>query len=132
MRFRELAATMSDVTMRLMNTGYVGGDARGVEEGKAIKVKIRHSSAMLEALLGGNIAWTTDPDFGYEIVDVGNPDNASLLAKVPLEILAPRRFFEQEGRLADYEAWVQRMKTERQEFLQGYAVDEDIVQAVVH
>ena len=66
------------------------------------------------------------------MVDPGDDQLARLLAKVPLEILAPRRFFEQEGRLADYEAWVQRMKTERQEFLQGYAVDEDIVQAVVH
>ena len=83
-RFAELAATMDGVTMWLMNTGYVGGDSRDVKDGKALKVKIPHSSAMLEALLAEHIQWKIDPDFGYEIVDVDNPENASLLAKVPM------------------------------------------------
>ncbi|MBI2346282.1 MAG: phosphoenolpyruvate carboxykinase (ATP) [Deltaproteobacteria bacterium] len=52
-RFNELAATMKHCTMWLMNTGYIAGDQRDVEAGKALKVKIAHSSAMLEALLGG-------------------------------------------------------------------------------
>ena len=131
-RFRELAATMTDVTMWLMNTGYVGGDARDVEVGTALKVKIRHSSAMLEALLSESIVWTTDPDFGYEIVDIEHPDNADLVAAVGADILQPRGFFARTGKLDLYTDWVARMKTERTEFLRGYKVDEDIVAAVAN
>jgi phosphoenolpyruvate carboxykinase (ATP) len=131
-RFRELAATMSNVTMWLMNTGYVGGDARDVEAGSALKVKIRHSSAMLEALLSDSIVWTTDPDFGYQVVDVEHPDNAALVETVGAAILQPRRFFAGGGRLDQYSAWVARMKTERTEFLRGYQVDEDIIRAVAN
>ena len=86
-RFRELAATMSDVTMWLMNTGYVGGEARDIEKGTALKVKIRHSSAMLEALLSETIVWKRDPEFGYEIVDVEDPANAELVAAVSARAL---------------------------------------------
>lgn len=129
-RFRELAATMPNVTMWLMNTGYVGGDARSVEEGVGLKVKIRHSSAMLEALLGGDVVWTVDPDFGYEVVDVDAPENAALLERVPKAILNPRSFYAENGRLDEYEAWVARMTSERREFLAGYHVDADIIEAV--
>ena len=50
-RFAELAATMPGVTMWLMNTGYIGGEANDAKENKALNIKIRHSSAMLEAVL---------------------------------------------------------------------------------
>jgi len=128
-RFAELAATMDNVTMWLMNTGYVGGDSRDVKAGKALKVKIPHSSAMLEALLSEKIKWTTDPDFGYEIVDVEAPENAALVEKVPAEILEPKRFFERTGRIDEYRSWVDQMKTQRRDFLQKYDVPEPIVQA---
>ncbi len=131
-RFRELASTMSDVTMWLMNTGYVGGDARDVTDGNALKVKIRHSSAMLEALLSETIVWTTDPDFGYEVVDLDHADNAALVAAVGTDILRPSTFFAKAGRTDEYTAWVGRMKAERTEFLRGYKVDEDIVAAVAN
>ena len=130
-RFSELAATFDSTTMWLMNTGYVGGDAKGVDDGSALKVKIRHSSAMLEAMLGGAIAWTIDPDFGYEVVDVDAPENAPLLDKVPAHILQPRRFFEQAGRMDEYGDWVARMKAERKAFLEKYDVASEIVAAVV-
>ncbi len=129
-RFRELAATMSGVPMWLMNTGYVGGDARSVEAGVGLKVKIRHSSAMLEALLGDRIVWTVDPDFGYEVVDLAAPENAALLARVPTAILSPRSFYAEAGRLDEYEAWVRQMTAERRAFLNSYAVDADIIEAV--
>ncbi len=128
-RFAELAATMDGVTMWLMNTGYVGGDSRDVKDGKALKVKIPHSSAMLEALLAEHIQWKIDPDFGYEIVDVDAPANADLVEKVPAEILEPRRFFERTGRMDEYRAWVDQMKSERRAFLEQYAVSEPIIQA---
>ncbi len=129
-RFRELAATMPGVPMWLMNTGFVGADAWGVEHGKGLKVKIRHSSAMLEALLADTATWVMDPDFGYEIVDVDDPANAELLARVPKAILAPRTFYAEQGRLAEYEAWVASMKTARRAFLEQYHVDADIIAAV--
>jgi len=129
-RFRELAATMPGVPMWLMNTGYVGGDAKSVKEGIGLKVKIRHSSAMLEAMLGGGVKWTIDPDFGYEVVDVDAPENAALLERVPKAILSPRSFYADAGRLDEYTAWVTGMKASRREFLASYDVDADIIEAV--
>jgi phosphoenolpyruvate carboxykinase (ATP) len=128
-RFAELAATMKGVATWLMNTGYIGGTARDVKEGTALKVKIAHSSAMLEALLGDNVTWKRDPDFGYEIVDVDAKANAALVTKVPAEILEPRRFFERTGRMDEYRAWVDAMKSQRRDFLQKYEVAPAIVQA---
>jgi phosphoenolpyruvate carboxykinase (ATP) len=128
-RFAELAATMPNVSMWLMNTGYVGGADNDIEKGEALKVKIRHSSAMLEALLGDKIKWKVDPDFGYEIVDVDAPENADLLAKVPAEILEPRRFFEAHGRGDDYAKWVSEMKAARSDFLRKFDVARPIVEA---
>ena len=128
-RFAELAATMPGVTMWLMNTGYIGGEANDVKEGKALNIKIRHSSAMLEALLSEKIKWKTDPDFGYEIVDVDAPENADLVAKVPAEILEPRRFYAARNRGDDYQQWVHHMKEARADFLQKFDVADAIVQA---
>lgn len=129
-RFSELAATFPKTTMWLMNTGYVAGGQREVNEGKALKVKIRHSSAMLEALIREDIGWTTDPDFGYEVVDIDDPKNAELVKAVPADILQPRRYFEASGRMGEYQKWVDRMKQERREFLQKFAVPDAIVEAV--
>jgi phosphoenolpyruvate carboxykinase (ATP) len=128
-RFRDLAATMPDVDVWMMNTGCIGGDAKDVKEGRALKVRIPYSSAMLEALFTGKIKWTRDPDFGYEVVDVDAPENKELLAKVPAEVLQPRRFYEKHGRMAEYTDWVARMKKERREFLTKFGIDEAIIQA---
>jgi phosphoenolpyruvate carboxykinase (ATP) len=114
----------------MMNTGYIGGGARDVSEGKALKVKIAHSSAMLEALLRGAVVWKKDPDFGYDIVDVDAPGNAGLVERVPADILEPRRWFAAQGRLDDYRAWVVRMKGERRAFLEKFEVDPAILAAV--
>jgi phosphoenolpyruvate carboxykinase (ATP) len=128
-RFAELAATMPNVRMWLMNTGYVGGEANDAKENKALNIKIRHSSAMLEALLSDAVKWKKDPDFGYEIVDVDAPENAELVSKVPAEILEPRRFFDNRGRHADYQQWVHHMKEARTEFLKKFEVSEVIIRA---
>lgn len=129
-RFSELASTFPKTTMWLMNTGYVGGAAADLKGGDALKIKIRHSSAMLEALIGGEIKWTKDPDFGYDVVDVEAPENKALLERVPQEILQPRRFFEDRGRMPEYNTWVGAMKTQRAEFLRKHDVDESIVAAI--
>jgi phosphoenolpyruvate carboxykinase (ATP) len=131
-RFSELAAKLPGLQTWLMNTGYVGGDERNEQRGEALKVKIRHSSAMLEAMLSGKIRWKKDPDFGYEIVDVDAPENAELVSKVPKEILNPKIFFENNGRSDLYKTWVEKMKSEREAFLKKFNVDSNIVQAIVN
>jgi phosphoenolpyruvate carboxykinase (ATP) len=131
-RFGELAARLPGLQTWLMNTGYVGGDQKDEERGEALKVKIRHSSAMLEAMLAGNIKWKKDQDFGYEIVDLDAPENAELMSKVPKEILNPKIFFESKGRADLYKSWVAQMKTEREAFLKKFSVDSNIVQAVAN
>jgi phosphoenolpyruvate carboxykinase (ATP) len=129
-RFAELAATMPGVTMWLMNTGYIGGEANDAKENKALNIKIRHSSAMLEALLSEKIKWKIDPDFGYEIVDVDAAENADLVGKVPAGILDPRRFYDGRGRHADYEQWVSHMKEARMDFLKKFDVADAIIEAI--
>ncbi|MBI2346281.1 MAG: hypothetical protein HYV03_05255 [Deltaproteobacteria bacterium] len=57
-------------------------------------------------------------------------ENKALLAKVPAEILEPRRFFEANGRAEQYRGWVAKMKTERRAFLEKYGVDAAIIRAV--
>lgn len=128
-RFAELATTMPGVTMWLMNTGYIGGEANDVKENNALNIHIKHSSAMLEALLTDKIKWKKDPDFGYEIVDVDAPENAELVAQVPPEILEPRRFYEERGRQADYAQWVEHMKEARRKFLRTFDVSDTIIEA---
>ncbi len=129
-RFAELAARLPHLQLWLMNTGFIGGDQRDVNESRALKVKIAHSSAMLEALLAERIAWRVDPDFGYEIVDLDAPQNAALLAKVPAEILNPIRFYEKTGRMEQYRAWVVKMTKERRAFLERMGVGKDIVREI--
>ena len=130
-RFSELAARLEGLQTWMMNTGYVGGEAREEKQGKALKVKIPHSSAMLQAMLSGRIKWKNDPDFGYEIVDVDAPENAELISTVPKEILNPKIYYENKGRMSEYTAWVEKMKKEREEFLNKFSVDPNIVKAVV-
>ena len=130
-RFSELAATMEGVDLWMMNTGYIGGDARSVKAGTGLKVKIRHSSAMLETMLKGDVVWKVDPDFGYNVVDVDAPANASLLEKVPVAILDPRRWYEEQGRQDEYSAWVTQMKADRRTFLEAYGVGGAIIEATI-
>jgi phosphoenolpyruvate carboxykinase (ATP) len=129
-RFSELATKLEGLQTWLMNTGYIGGDQKDEEKGKALKVKIPHSSAMLEAMLTGRIRWKKDPDFGYEIVDVNAPENAELVKKVPKEILNPKIFYENKGRGEEYKVWVENIKKEREAFLNKFNVDKEIVKAV--
>jgi len=129
-RFRELAATMDGVDLWMMNTGYVGGDGKSVENGDGYKVKIRHSSAMLEAMLDKSIVWRRCPHMGYELVDVDAAENQALLERVPAHILDPERFCGDKCLADAHAAWVQRMKDERRAFLESYAVDADVIEAV--
>ncbi|HYH28619.1 MAG TPA: phosphoenolpyruvate carboxykinase [Actinomycetota bacterium] len=105
----------------LMNTGRVGGKD-GDERSK--KVKIPHSSAIVKAIAEATISWTDDPDFGYEVAtDVPGIDDADLLQ--------PRRLYEAQGRVDEYRGFVERFKSERVAFLEGFpGLDSEIVKAV--
>jgi phosphoenolpyruvate carboxykinase (ATP) len=105
----------------LMNTGSVGGKDG---DGRAKKVKIPHSSAVVKAIAEGTISWTDDEDFGYQVAEeVPGIDD--------MELLQPRRLYERQGRTDRYGAMVERMKSERVDFLQGFPeLDEQIIKAV--
>jgi phosphoenolpyruvate carboxykinase (ATP) len=104
----------------LMNTGSVGG--KDGDEG-AKKVKIPHSSAVVKGIAEETISWTDDEDFGYQVAEqVPGIDD--------VELLQPRRLYERHGRTDRYGAMVERMKSERVDFLQGFPeLDEQIIKA---
>jgi phosphoenolpyruvate carboxykinase (ATP) len=105
----------------LLNTGRVGG---GDDHPGSKKVEIPHSSALVQAIVQGTIEWTTDPDFGYEIA-------ASVPGLDDLEILQPRRLYERQGRMDEYDAMVSRLKRERREYLASFGgLDEAVVKSI--
>jgi phosphoenolpyruvate carboxykinase (ATP) len=104
----------------VLNTGRVGG----TDDASSKKVTIPYSSAIVQAVVSGTIDWVTDPDFGYEVA-------ASVPGVDDVEILQPRKLYERQGRQAEYESMVARMKRERREYLSSFpGLDEDIVKSV--
>jgi phosphoenolpyruvate carboxykinase (ATP) len=105
----------------LMNTGRVGG---AEEEERSKKVRIKHSSAIVKGIAEGTIEWERDPDFGYLV--------ASAVPGIDdVEVLQPRRLYERTGRAEDYRAQVERLKSERTEFLGEFgSLSAEIVAAV--
>ncbi|MGZ8562770.1 MAG: phosphoenolpyruvate carboxykinase [Candidatus Limnocylindria bacterium] len=108
-RFHDLMGSC-DFDVFLLNTGRVGG----VEgDARSKKVQIEHSGAIVKAIAEGTISWERDPDFGYEV--------ASALPGVEdAELLQPRLLYERTERGDEYAAWVERLRRERIEFLEGY------------
>jgi phosphoenolpyruvate carboxykinase (ATP) len=119
-RFLELLET-HPVEVYLMNTGRVGGKA---DDDRSKKVQIPISSAIVKAIAEETVKWDGDPDFGYEVAgDVPGIDD--------VELLQPRRLYERQGRLDEYDAFVERFKKERTETLGRYPdLTEDIIRAV--
>lgn len=108
-RLLDLLESMPDLEAYVLNTGRVGGEGEGSK-----KVRIPDSSAIVQAIVQGTIDWRTDQDFGYQVA-----------ARVPGveddELLQPRRLYERQNRLEEYESMVARLKKERVEYLSGYA-----------
>src|ERR671936_630591 len=105
----------------LLNTGRVGGPD---EDERSKKVRIKHSSAIVKGIAEGTIEWERDPDFGYLVA-------SSVPGIDELEILQPRRLYEQQGRGDEYAALVERFKAERVEFLSRFAsLSGEIISAV--
>ena len=107
----------------VLSTGSVGGKA-GAEGAK--KVRIAHSSAIVKAIAEGTTEWGRDPDFGY-LVATSVPG----IDAVDADVLQPRRLYEAQGRLDEYESLVERFKYERTEFLRHFeSLSDEIVAAV--
>ena len=120
-RLKELLETC-DLDVYLLNTGRVGG-ADNVEGSK--KVKIPHSSAIVKGIAEGTIEFEADPDFGYEVATkvpgIGAEDE---------DLLQPKRLYEATGRLEEYQGFVERLKSERKEYLQAWpGLDAEIISA---
>jgi phosphoenolpyruvate carboxykinase (ATP) len=104
-----------------MNTGRVGGPA-GDDRSK--KVKIRHSSAVIEGFVTDTIEWEEDPDFGYYVA-------ARLDGFDDPDLLNPRSMYEAQGRLEEYTELVTKLKAERSEYIQQFpGVDPSIISAI--
>ena len=105
----------------LLNTGRVGGKD-GDDRSK--KVKIPHTSACVKGIAEQTITWDDDPDFGYQVASaVPDFDDD--------ELLQPRRLYEREGRIDEYDATVERLKGERVAHLQEFPeLSEEIIKAV--
>ncbi|HEX9257822.1 MAG TPA: phosphoenolpyruvate carboxykinase (ATP), partial [Actinomycetota bacterium] len=119
-RLLELLAT-HPIQTYLLNTGRVGGPD-GDDRSK--KVKIPHTSACVEGIAEGTIAFETDPDFGYEVASaVPGFDDP--------ELLQPRRLYERQGRADTYASIVDTLKTDRVAHLQQFTqLSEEIIKAV--
>src|SRR6266540_2097671 len=117
MRFLELLDT-HPMEVYLMNTGRVGGKD---DDPRSKKVKIPHSSAIVKAIAEETIKWDEDAEFGYEVAE-------EVPAVDDPELLQPRRLYERQGRMGEYEAFIERFKRERVETLRRYPdLSEEIV-----
>ena len=109
-RFLELLDTMPDLEVYLMNTGRVGG-TDGDERSK--KVRIPHSSAVVQGIVAGTITWEEDPDFGYFV--------ASAIPEFDdVELLQPRKLYERQGRMSEYQAIVADLTESRRAYLSKF------------
>jgi phosphoenolpyruvate carboxykinase (ATP) len=119
-RFLELLDS-HPMEVYLMNTGRVGGRA---DDERSKKVKIPHSSAIVKAIAEQTIKWSGDGDFGYEVAEeVPGMDD--------VELLQPRRLYERDGRIGEYQDFVRRFKKERAAALAKYPeLSEEIARAV--
>ncbi|MEX1177425.1 MAG: phosphoenolpyruvate carboxykinase [Nitriliruptor sp.] len=108
-RLLELLETC-ELEVYLLSTGRVGG-GEDVEGSK--KVRIPHSAAVQQGIVEGSIKWVEDPDFGYLVAEsIPGFDDA--------EILQPRKLYERQGRTDEYEQIVDKLKGEREVYLDSY------------
>ncbi len=121
-RFLEILRN-SPMEVFLMNTGRVGG---GDEEARGLKIKIKHSSAIVKGIAEGTIRWDRDPDFGYEVAgSVAGIEGDDEL------VLRPRALYDRQGRTGEYRQIVERLRAERREYMNSFpTLDPVIVEAV--
>ncbi|HUJ16218.1 MAG TPA: phosphoenolpyruvate carboxykinase [Thermoanaerobaculia bacterium] len=119
-RFLELLRG-SPMEVYLMNTGRIGGTEK---DDRSKKVRIQHSSAVVKAIAEGTIQWAKDADFGYMIAtEVPGIDDH--------DYLQPRKLYERQGRMEEYNELVHKYNNDRREYLRKWkGLREEIVQAV--
>src|SRR5687767_15902332 len=119
-RMNELMKS-SPMDAYLLNTGRIGGDEK---DERSKKVRIQHSSAVVKAIAEGTIKWEKDPDFGYLIAtEVPGIDDA--------DYLQPRKMYERQGRLDEYQQLVQKYNNDRREYLRKWkGLSSEVVEAV--
>ena len=121
-RFWELLES-SPMEVYLMNTGRVGGRD---EDERSKKVRIHHSSAMVKGVAEGTIEWEQDSDFGYLVAK-----RVPGIDQDGEDILQPRKLYERQGRIDEYQQIVERLKNERREYMAKWeGLNLEIVQAV--
>ena len=110
-RFLELL-NQRPVDVYLMNTGWIGGP-HGTTHSK--KVKIRHSSAVVQGIADNSIEWVKDDAFGYEI--------AQTIPGISQEdqiLLRPADYYKSTNRETEYTSLVEELKESRQQYLTEY------------
>jgi phosphoenolpyruvate carboxykinase (ATP) len=115
-----------EVQAFVLNTGRVGAAGQGGDDDHqgSKKVTIPYSSAIVQGIVEGTIEWAEDPDFGYEVA-------AAVPGVDDIEILQPRRLYARQGRTAEHDAMVARLKRERREFLGSFpGLDESLVKSL--
>jgi phosphoenolpyruvate carboxykinase (ATP) len=118
-RLLELLET-SDLEVYLFNTGRVGGPE---EDDRSKKVKIPHSAAVQAGIVDGTITWEEDPDFGYFVA-------SSIPDFDDDELLQPRKLYERQGRLDEYQQVVDQLQADRAAYLASFPnLDTRVTQA---
>jgi phosphoenolpyruvate carboxykinase (ATP) len=116
-RFLELLRT-HPIEVYLMNTGWIADDGNP----GAKKITVAHSSACVQAIAQGGLEWVEDPDFSYQV-----PVSIPGIPPEDEDLLHPKERYAALGRMDEYQAWVERLKSERRAFLDGFpALDEYI------
>ncbi|MEK7247399.1 MAG: phosphoenolpyruvate carboxykinase (ATP) [Chloroflexota bacterium] len=109
-RFLKLLRT-HPIDVYLMNTGWIVDDQGPGSK----KVTIEHSSFCLQAIAEGGVTWADDLDFGY-----GVAEHLPGISAEDEDLLQPKKAFERLGRMEEYDAWVQKLRTERRAFLKTF------------
>ncbi len=111
----------SPMDVFVMNTGRIGGDEK---DERSKKVRIQHSSAAVKAIAEGTIEWERDPDFGYLVArNVPGIDDT--------DYLQPKKMYERQGRLDEYNQLVAKYNRDRREYLHKWpGLSAEIVKAI--
>jgi phosphoenolpyruvate carboxykinase (ATP) len=120
-RFLELLRT-HPIDVYLMNTGYIADDGHP----DAKKITVAHSSACVQAIAEGGLKWVEDPDFCYQV-----PVSVPGIAAEDQDLLHPKELYAALGRMAEYHACVERLKSERRAVLEGFPALDDYIRAGV-
>ena len=121
-RFLELLKS-HPIEVFLLNTGWIGG---GDNDRRAKKVKIPHSSAVVKGIAEGTISWTLDPDFGYQVAT-----SVPGIVAEDEDLLQPRRRYEAQGRIQEYDKIVTSLKRDRAARLNEYSGLDSVIRKAV-